>query len=184
MDEDALEALLHALSTSVRDAWVVLPGVGWLTVKHYKAYEGRNPRTGDPVSVPDKRLPFFTVDPELYRALVGSPSSGVSFADERARYLHAIRPDSNEDEDDDEDPATVTRTPGAETIADTIRGRLCAGEPADIPGLGVFDVLEKPSRRGADPETGEEITVPARRIVRFLVAETLKAGLNSARASA
>jgi nucleoid DNA-binding protein len=178
MDGDALETLLRVLSTSPDDRWVVLPGVGWLAVKHYRAYEGRNPRTGAAVSVPDKRLPFFTTDPELDRALRGLPPSGVAFADERTRYLRAIRPDGNAYEDR-EDAATVTRTPGAEAVADRIRSRLVAGEAADIAGLGVFDVVEKPSRRGANPETGEPIIVPARRVVRFLASELLKARLNS-----
>lgn len=178
MDENALEALLRALSTGKRDRWVALPGVGWLGVKQYRAYEGRNPLTGAPVSVPDRRLPYFTADPELDRAIAGLPPSGRTFADERARYLHAIRPDGTE-RDTADDPATVTRTPGAETIADWIRSRLRAGEAAGVPGLGVFDVVETASRRGANPETGEPITVPARRIVRFLAAESLKARLNT-----
>jgi len=187
MDKDAVEALLHAVSTLVRDGCVVLPGVGWLTVHRYTAYEGRDPRTGDPISVPNGCVAFFKVDPELHRALVGLGPTDVSLADERARYLHAIRQDLNgddldeedlkKDDDGEEDPTTVIRTPGAEIIAGTIRGRLCAGQPAEIRGLGIFDVLEKPSRRGANPETGDAITVPARRIVRFRVAETLKARL-------
>jgi integration host factor subunit alpha len=182
MDADALETLVDALSTSPRDRWVVLPGVGWLSVKRYRAYE-RRPRTEPSDPVPDTRLPFFTSDPELDRALAGLPPSGVAFADERARYLRAIRPDGN-DEEDDEDPATVIRTPGAEAIAGRIRKHLLAGEAADVPGLGVFDVIEKSSRQGADPETGEPIIVPARRLVRFLVAEVLKARLNSSLPSA
>lgn len=39
-----------------------VPGLGSFSVQHYKAYEGRNPRTGERVSVPRKRLPFFRVD--------------------------------------------------------------------------------------------------------------------------
>jgi integration host factor subunit beta len=34
-------------------------------VRHYKAYEGRNPRTGDPVHVKPKRLPFYKAGKEL-----------------------------------------------------------------------------------------------------------------------
>jgi integration host factor subunit beta len=34
-------------------------------VRHYKPYNGRNPRTGKPVPVPAKRLPFFKVGKEL-----------------------------------------------------------------------------------------------------------------------
>lgn len=172
MEGDPLEVFLHTLLTSPRDAQVVLPGVGWLTLKTYRPYE-REPRAGAPA--PIKRLPFFIVDGELIRALVGLPPSGASFADERTRYLRNIRPD--ETEYDDEDPATVTRTPGAEIIADSIRARLCAGEAAEIPGLGVFAVAQLPSRRGADPNTGQAITIPARPIVRFEVAEALKARL-------
>jgi len=32
---------------------------GNFTVKHYEGYEGRNPKTGTKVKVPQKRLPFF-----------------------------------------------------------------------------------------------------------------------------
>ena len=34
-------------------------------MRPYKAYSGRNPRTGAPVPVPPKRLPFFKVGKEL-----------------------------------------------------------------------------------------------------------------------
>lgn len=40
-------------------------GFGSFTVRPYKAYSGRNPRTGGPVHVPAKRLPFFKVGKEL-----------------------------------------------------------------------------------------------------------------------
>jgi len=36
-----------------------------IEIRNYKAYEGRNPRTGDPVGVQPKRLPFFKVGKEL-----------------------------------------------------------------------------------------------------------------------
>jgi nucleoid DNA-binding protein len=50
--ETALERL--KIHRSVR-----LAGLGEFTVKEYKAYEGRNPRTGKVVQVPGKQLPFF-----------------------------------------------------------------------------------------------------------------------------
>lgn len=34
-------------------------------VKDYKGYTGRNPRTGEPVQVPAKKLPFFKCGKEL-----------------------------------------------------------------------------------------------------------------------
>ena len=40
-------------------------GFGRFTVRDYKAFEGRNPRTGDTVHVKPKRLTFFKVGKEL-----------------------------------------------------------------------------------------------------------------------
>ncbi len=66
---------------------VEIRGFGSLTVRPYRPYEGRNPRTGAPVEVPAKRLPFFKVGKEL-RELVNS-----------SRHL-AITGDEDDDHDD------------------------------------------------------------------------------------
>ncbi len=44
---------------------IEIRGFGSFEIRHYKAYEGRNPRTGDKVDVKPKRLPFFKVGKEL-----------------------------------------------------------------------------------------------------------------------
>jgi integration host factor subunit beta len=44
---------------------IEIRGFGSFEIRHYKSYEGRNPRTGDPVEVQPKRLPFFKVGKEL-----------------------------------------------------------------------------------------------------------------------
>jgi integration host factor subunit beta len=44
---------------------IEIRGFGSFTVRPYKPYDGRNPRTGQPVPVPSKRLPFFKVGKEL-----------------------------------------------------------------------------------------------------------------------
>jgi len=36
-------------------------GFGSFTVKHYKSYTGRNPKSGKKIKVPSKKLPFFKV---------------------------------------------------------------------------------------------------------------------------
>ena len=38
---------------------VELRTFGNFSVRHYKAYVGRNPKTGESVYVPEKRLPYF-----------------------------------------------------------------------------------------------------------------------------
>jgi integration host factor subunit beta len=44
---------------------VEIRGLGSFTVNKYKPYTGRNPKTGDPIKVPSKKLPFFKVGKEL-----------------------------------------------------------------------------------------------------------------------
>lgn len=50
---------------------IEIRGFGSFTVRPYKPYSGRNPRTGEPVPVPAKRLPFFKVGKDL-KELVNS----------------------------------------------------------------------------------------------------------------
>src|SRR5262249_36725278 len=63
-------------------------GFGSFRVRPYKPYSGRNPRTGEPVEVPAKRLPFFKVGKEL-KELVNN-----------SRHL-AITGDDDDDSKDD-----------------------------------------------------------------------------------
>jgi integration host factor subunit beta len=44
---------------------IEIRGFGSFTVRTYKSYEGRNPRTGETVHVEPKRLPFFKVGKDL-----------------------------------------------------------------------------------------------------------------------
>jgi integration host factor subunit beta len=44
---------------------VELRGFGAFTVKHRAARQGRNPRTGSPVAVAEKFVPFFKTGKEL-----------------------------------------------------------------------------------------------------------------------
>jgi integration host factor subunit beta len=44
---------------------VEIRGFGSFKIKHYKGYQGRNPKTGEVIHVEDKRLPFFKVGKEL-----------------------------------------------------------------------------------------------------------------------
>jgi integration host factor subunit beta len=48
-----------------RDGRIEIRGFGSFVVKHRRAREGRNPKTGTRVSVEAKRIPFFKVGKEL-----------------------------------------------------------------------------------------------------------------------
>jgi integration host factor subunit beta len=56
------ESMTDAL---VRDERIEIRGFGSFVIKHRQAREGRNPKTGELVSVAAKRLPFFKVGKEL-----------------------------------------------------------------------------------------------------------------------
>lgn len=58
--DHAVDAILAYLAND--GARVDLPDLGALFVRTYEAYEGRNPRTGEVVHVPAKRLLFFLGD--------------------------------------------------------------------------------------------------------------------------
>ncbi len=42
-----------------------LRGLGSFKLKEYEGYMGRNPKSGEPIDVPPKKLPFFKVGREL-----------------------------------------------------------------------------------------------------------------------
>ena len=44
---------------------VEIRGLGSFHVKEYKPYQGRNPKTGETVTVASKKLPFFKIGKEL-----------------------------------------------------------------------------------------------------------------------
>jgi len=50
---------------------IEIRGFGSFTVRKYKAYTGRNPRTGNAVNVKPKRSPFFKVGKELKEMVDG-----------------------------------------------------------------------------------------------------------------
>jgi integration host factor subunit beta len=44
---------------------IEIRGFGSFQVKSYKGYKGRNPKTGQAIAVPEKKLPFFKTGKEL-----------------------------------------------------------------------------------------------------------------------
>ena len=48
-----------------KDDRVEIRGLCSFYVKNYKPYSGRNPKTGEKVSIPAKKLPFFKCGKEL-----------------------------------------------------------------------------------------------------------------------
>jgi integration host factor subunit beta len=60
--ESFFDAMRESLKNGER---IEIRGFGSFSVKHYSAYKGRNPKTGEIVDVPPKKLPFFKVGKEM-----------------------------------------------------------------------------------------------------------------------
>jgi integration host factor subunit beta len=101
--ESMVEALQHGEGIEIR-------GFGSFTVRQYKAYDGRNPRTGEPVHVAPKRLPFFKVGKDLrlrvngqrvgpppVRRSEGSKSGGSNTGGGSSKPSHLPDPSMTED---------------------------------------------------------------------------------------
>ncbi len=70
--ESVVNCVFDAMTEALEQGeGIEIRGFGSFTVRPYKPYSGRNPRTGEPVPVPAKRLPFFKVGKEL-KELVNS----------------------------------------------------------------------------------------------------------------
>lgn len=72
------EVVVNALFDQVRDALlrgdrVEIRGFGSFSVKEYKGYTGRNPRSGDEIVVAPKVLPVFKVGKGLRDRVNGLP---------------------------------------------------------------------------------------------------------------
>jgi integration host factor subunit alpha len=65
-----------------------------------------------------------------------------------------------------------------EMVFNQLKDTLCVGEKVKISGFGNFIVREKKERIGRNPQTGDQITISARRVLTFRPSQVLKAILN------
>ena len=65
-----------------------------------------------------------------------------------------------------------------EKVFEAIKETLAQGEKVKIAGFGNFVVRDKNSRKGRNPQTGEEILLEARRVLTFKPSLVLKNILN------
>jgi integration host factor subunit alpha len=65
-----------------------------------------------------------------------------------------------------------------ESVFSIMKNTLEAGEKIKIACFGNFEVKQKKDRKGRNPQTGESITIEARRILSFKPSTVLKAAIN------
>ena len=71
--EEIVNIVFDSMSEALADGGrIEIRGFGSFVVKDYKAYMGRNPKTGEVIRVRPKKLPFFKVGKELRERVNGS----------------------------------------------------------------------------------------------------------------
>ena len=80
--------------------------------------------------------------------------------------------------------AKITKK-AAETALDSftagVRDSLKKGKRVSLVGFGTFTVSKRKARVGRNPATGEQINIPAKRVVKFRVAKAAKDAILGAR---
>lgn len=62
----AVDTIIDSVKKAItNDERVEIRGFGSFTLREYRAYKGRNPKSGETVNVEPKKLPYFKVGKEL-----------------------------------------------------------------------------------------------------------------------
>ena len=79
-----------------------------------------------------------------------------------------------------ENDLTKAKAAGAvESVIDGIIRGLKKGEATTFVGFGTFKTVARKARVARNPQTGEPIKIPKRRVVRFTAGKALKNAVNS-----
>ena len=64
-------------------------------------------------------------------------------------------------------------------FTDIVADELKKGEKIQLVGFGTFEVSERAERTGRNPQTGEEMVIPASKIPKFKAGKALKDMINA-----
>ncbi len=65
------------------------------------------------------------------------------------------------------------------TLGEVIKEALAKGEEVRFIGFGSFEVKDRAGRKGRNPQTGEEIEIPAAKVPVFKCGKLLKSAVNN-----
>jgi DNA-binding protein HU-beta len=75
----------------------------------------------------------------------------------------------------------ITKTSASQAVDSFFEGitkSLKKGQPITFVGFGTFKTAQRKARTARNPQTGAEVKVPKRRVVRFSAGKALKTALN------
>ena len=61
-----------------------------------------------------------------------------------------------------------------DAVIETITDTLSKGGKVTLVGFGTFQVMERKARRGRNPQTGDEIQIPAKKVPKFVPGKNLR----------
>lgn len=68
-----------------------------------------------------------------------------------------------------------------DAVIETISEALARGENVQFIGFGTFSVQTRKARTGRNPQTGKEMKIPAKKVVRFKAGSALSAAVNNSK---
>ncbi len=71
-------------------------------------------------------------------------------------------------------PTKAKAEEALDAVVASLREALAAGESVTFTGFGSFKVVERAARKGRNPRTGKEITIPASKVAKFTPGKGLK----------
>ena len=66
--------------------------------------------------------------------------------------------------------AGLTKVQAKKAVESYVNATTCAlksGEKVTLVGFGTFSIVERAARKGRNPQTRKEMTIPAKKVVRF-----------------
>ena len=71
-------------------------------------------------------------------------------------------------------PTKAKAEAAVDAVIESLRGAIASGNTVTFTGFGSFKVMERAARKGRNPRTGKEITIPATKVVKFTPGKGLK----------
>lgn len=75
-------------------------------------------------------------------------------------------------------PSKAKAEAALDAVMGCLRDALIAGDTVTFTGFGSFKVNTRAARKGRNPRSGEEIDIPACKVVKFTPGKTLKDAIN------
>lgn len=61
-----------------------------------------------------------------------------------------------------------------DALVHSVQDALGKGESVTLVGFGTFSVMSRASRKGRNPRTGQELSIPARKVPKFTAGKALR----------